>query len=206
MSTGLWLFSCQFCGWHVLRGGSAGEPTRDRTWAAGPGTTEGPSHGVQFYASHAALVRSLANYLASGWAADGVGIIIATAQHREMLATVLTAWGLNPAAADGRLIQLDAAAALRLFMRDDVPDDGLFQQTIGALVREHAHGAPLRAFGEMVDLLWAEGNSTGALLLEQLWEGLQQDVTFSLLCSYDSAHLDAEARDALSRVHSHVAS
>jgi hypothetical protein len=81
--------------------------------------------------------------------------------------------GLSAALGGGRLVELDAIETLRLFMRDGSSDPVLFQETVGSLVREHAAGAPLRAFGEMVDVLWEASNPVAALELERLWAGLQ---------------------------------
>lgn len=188
-ASGSWLFTCRFCDWHDVRG------LAPAPWA----------HGVHFYARDEDLVAALADYLAEGWAHGGDGIVIATAEHRELLGELLARRGLVPATADGRLVQLDAADTLRLFMRDGSPDPLLFQETVGALVRQHAAGAPLRAFGEMVDLLWAEGNSKGALRLESLWGRLQSQVPFTLLCSYARDHLQADDREVLCGAHDHVA-
>jgi hypothetical protein len=36
----------------------------------------------------------------------------------------------------------------------------------------------------MVDLLWKEGNTEGAIQLEQLWNDLADRYSYSLLCGY----------------------
>ncbi len=144
--------------------------------------------------------------LAAGWAGGGVGVIIATAEHRALLYRPLETWGLSAAASQGRLIQLDARQCLSLLMRGGIPDPVLFDQTVGSLVRQHATEQPLRAYGEMVDVLWAEGNPRAALQLEALWQELQGHVPFRLLCSYTESHLDADGRDAVCRVHDYIAS
>jgi MEDS: MEthanogen/methylotroph, DcmR Sensory domain len=69
-------------------------------------------------------------------------------------------------------------------------------------------GRRIRAFGEMVDLLCADGNADGAIDLEALWNGLAAARDFSLLCGY---HLDvfdrasqASVLPEICRAHSHV--
>jgi len=53
------------------------------------------------------------------------------------------------------------------------------------LIAGVAHeGARVRAFGEMVALLWAQGNHSGAIRLEELWNDLQKSYSFSLFCAY----------------------
>lgn len=67
-----------------------------------------------------------------------------------------------------------------------------------------ARGA-VRAYGEMVALLWDEGNATGALRLEELWDELQRETEFSLLCAYPEDALGGEADCArVHAAHTHV--
>ena len=42
----------------------------------------------------------------------------------------------------------------------------------------------VRAFGEMVDLLWKDGNADAAIRLEELWNELATKYQYSLLCGY----------------------
>ena len=158
---------------------------------------------MQLYRQDAELVRSLANYLSEGWAAGGSAVVIATPAHRAALHEELAVRRLTAARRNGRLVELDAVATLRLFMRNDSPDPILFQETVGSLVRKHAAAGPLYAFGEMVDVLWADGRAVAALELEQLWTGLQDDVPFSLLCAYAADTLDDAGRHVVRSAHSH---
>jgi hypothetical protein len=106
------------------------------------------------------------------------------------------------AAAQGRLMMLDAAATLSRFMNNDSPYPAAFDAVVGRLVRAmSARGRPVRAYGEMVALLWNAGNVAGAMDLERLWNDLGEQVPFSLFCSYPS-HLvaDAHAADSFAEV------
>jgi anti-sigma regulatory factor (Ser/Thr protein kinase) len=47
----------------------------------------------------------------------------------------------------------------------------------------------VRAFGEMVALLWAAGDVAGAIELEALWNDLAEVREFSLLCAYSMSAL-----------------
>lgn len=70
-------------------------------------------------------------------------------------------------------------------MVEDIPDPVLFDATIGAIVERAARGGrTVRAFGEMVSLLWADGNVTGALALETLWNDMALKRDFFLMCAY----------------------
>ncbi len=57
---------------------------------------------------------------------------------------------------------------------------------IGGLIERTVTGEkPIRIFGELVALLWQQGNHTAALHLETLWNELCPGVhPFSLLCAY----------------------
>jgi len=60
-----------------------------------------------------------------------------------------------------------------------------------ALVRAEAE-LGVRAYGEMVALLWDEGNVTAAIELEALWNELAQQLPFSLLCAYANDPPDSD--------------
>jgi anti-sigma regulatory factor (Ser/Thr protein kinase) len=49
--------------------------------------------------------------------------------------------------------------------------------------------SPVRAFGEMVALLWGAGNVKAAMALESLWNDLAASRQFSLLCAYPTSAL-----------------
>jgi Zn ribbon nucleic-acid-binding protein len=221
---GSWLISCSSCGWSDLR--TPGGERRGTVPAQHPGTGTGASdrtpvpaadpsagrafgsggqwsHGVYLYATDDALLTVLEEYLLTGWSQGAVGLVIATPEHRAALRARLTEHGRDGCHGDGQLVELDAATTLDQFMRDGVPDAGRFHRTVGSLVRDHAADRPLRGFGEMVDVLWAAGNAVGALELERLWTGLQQQVPFTLLCAYATAHVDPEDRGLVTDAHEH---
>jgi signal transduction histidine kinase/ActR/RegA family two-component response regulator len=81
---------------------------------------------------------------------------------------------------------LDAAETLAKFMVDDAPEPGRFVETMESIIaRAAGDGQRLRVFGEMVALLWAEGNHDGAIRLEELWNNLLNGIhSFSLFCAY----------------------
>jgi anti-sigma regulatory factor (Ser/Thr protein kinase) len=70
-----------------------------------------------------------------------------------------------------------------------------------------ATGRAVRAYGEMVALLWDAGNVLAALELERLWNALRHEVPFSLLCTYPSASVSGPGHvEALQEIcHLHTA-
>jgi signal transduction histidine kinase/CheY-like chemotaxis protein len=147
-------------------------------------------HAVQFYEHESYLLDSVTDYIGSALASSSAGILIATPPHRDGVAQRLSARGLDVvgAGAQGRYVALDARDTLSRFMVDGWPDPARFDDTIGTLIAKTNERAPrIHAFGEMVTLLWAEGNVEAAIRLEELWNELATRMPFSLLCAYPIA-------------------
>lgn len=144
-------------------------------------------HLVKIYQDDQALLDSLEGFTVGGLAAGDAVIIIATPAHRESLQGRLENQGFNMAAAvaTDQYIVLDADETLAKFMRNDWPDEELFHNLVEKLlIRAQAGGRRVRAFGEMVAILWAKGNNGATVRLEHLWGRLCHGKTFSLFCAY----------------------
>ena len=145
-------------------------------------------HSVQFYAEDSFLLDGLSRSIGSSLGAGDAGIVIATKAHRDGLAERLTTSGfdLSRAIDQGRYVALDAAETLSKLMLNGSPDALLFRNVVGALIDRVSGLAKTRvtAFGEMVALLWADGQPEAALRLEQLWNELAQTHIFYLHCAY----------------------
>ena len=168
-------------------------------------------HFVQFYHYDHGLIGHLEEFIAPGLRRGDSCIVIATQNHLLLLEQSLTAAGLNLPSAKrcGQYVALDAEAALARFMVKGQPDRERFWASIGSLVSFYAgRGRPIRAFGEMVALLWKTGNLQGALKLEGFWNELAKKHSFTLFCAYPQNHFDMDihrpAIDEISRLHSHV--
>ena len=66
----------------------------------------------------------------------------------------------------------------------------------------------VRAYGEMVDMLWQQGKRDAAIRLEEYWNDLGKLQTFSLFCAYPMDPLDSKAYDGplqcVCKAHSHL--
>lgn len=149
------------------------------------------SHVVQFYETDDFLVEAIASFVREGLEARQPAVLIVTAAHGAAVIAALRARGLNPAQAieQGMLLVQDAEETLELFMVHGRPDREKFANSVGnVLVAAAGRGAgnPVRAFGEMVDVLWRTGRRDAALELEELWNDFQSlgACDFSLLCAY----------------------
>jgi anti-sigma regulatory factor (Ser/Thr protein kinase) len=103
---------------------------------------------------------------------------------------------------EGRLVMADAKTVLGGFMAGDLPQPPAFHRAVRPLLGvAGAGGRRVRAFGEMVSLLWDDGNVLGAVELERLWNGLLERLDFDLLCAYPLAIREApESLSALTDV------
>jgi anti-sigma regulatory factor (Ser/Thr protein kinase) len=165
-----------------------------------PQAVDAGEHVVGFYGCDADLAGRVGAYLRCGLAAGAVGIVIASERHRELLDARLGDGGVE--FADGSLVWLDAAETLAGITRAGRVDREAFFACVGAVVRAAAgSGRPVRAYGEMVALLWEAGDVGAAIELEALWNELAAHVWFSLYCAYPSDVVAApEHAHALERV------
>ena len=149
------------------------------------------AHTTQFYSEDAFLIEGLAKFIGGAVSAGDAAIIIATPRHSEALQRHLQDAGVEIGGAidQGRVCLLDADKTLVRFMSGGRPQREPFLKLMGSTidrVRSAAGGDECRvaAFGEMVALLWAEGNAEAALELEQLWNELAKTHRFNLRCAY----------------------
>jgi MEDS: MEthanogen/methylotroph, DcmR Sensory domain/Histidine kinase-like ATPase domain len=164
----------------------------------------GGEHVVQFYDHDGDLARAVGDYLIRGLSAGEAAVVIATEAHRREFEVVLAAAGIDTARArrNGSLVWRDARATLARFMHDGEVDAEAFRRVVGNLLRELAEtGSPIRAYGEMVAVLWEDGDVLAAIELEKLWNALARELHFSLWCAYHAQSLAGEEHaDALHEV------
>ncbi len=116
---------------------------------------------------------------------------------------------LMAAAARGDYVALDAEETLARLVAGGRLDPGCFELVIGGLIGEAAgSGRPVRAYGELVALLWDAGLVAAAVELEELWTVLGRRYPFALWCGYraeqmTAAGLAGEVTDVC-RLHSRV--
>ncbi len=165
--------------------------------------TIGPKdHVVQFYDDRPRLASAVGDHLAEGLRQGEVAVVIASPGHASLFEARLAGLGIDVESAreEGRYVGVDAAAALAEFMADDVPDPAKFDEAIGGLIRAALEQGPVRAFGEMVALLCADGLIPAAMELEALWNDLGVRLPFSLFCAYPSEVVASDDPGRFSRV------
>ena len=143
-------------------------------------------HFVELYEDESALVRSIRTFVADGLDLGEPAVLIAQPSRRDAFEFLVQAsFPLRDARENGRLIMLDAEETLGLFMDDDQPNATRFERSMNEIVEAVGEpGGSIRAFGEMVAVLWARGNVAGALALEDLWNDFIAKNPLRLFCAY----------------------
>jgi hypothetical protein len=160
-------------------------------------------HCVQIYEDDETFLDALEGFAAGGIRQGEAIILIATPQHLTSLESRLTRNGfdLQSAIKRDQFIALDARGSLERFMIDGWPNDELFSQFVNELlVRAKANHRRVRAFGEMVALMWADGHCGATVRLEHLWSRLCTQESFSLFCAYPKTGFTESAPDAIRAV------
>lgn len=148
-------------------------------------------HLLHLYDDDVVFLDALEGFVAGGILAGEAVIVIARPQHLEALHSRISARGVHvlKAQAEDIYIPLDAEEMLSKFMVKGWPDDELFTQLVHKLVlraqgQSLGHKRKVRAFGEMVAVLWGRGDNAATVRLEYLWHELCLTQKFSLLCAY----------------------
>jgi hypothetical protein len=144
-------------------------------------------HVVHTYQDSAQLAAVAGEYLLTGLQRGEAAIVIARPEHAALLQQKLQRFS-------AQLTVFDAHQTLGRCMSGGMPQWQAFHELVGGVIAQlrlqHAH---VRAYGEMVDILWQEGNTAAALRLEEYWNELGRLQTFSLFCAYALDHLDVRA-------------
>jgi len=155
------------------------------------------SHLVQFYEKDGFLVDSLARWFTDGLRVGDVCVFVGTEAHRIGLEKHLKRSGfdIETTRARGLYVCLDATRALADFMIDEWPNEALFVRRFEGVLATASKQGNVRAFGEMVAVLWQQGNQNAAIRLEEIWNAFMETHALSLCCAYpiNSFGTDADA-------------
>lgn len=160
-------------------------------------------HVVQIYEDDQIFVDLLDGFVSGGIKAGDCVIVIATANHLAALEARLKADGFNvfDLKLRDQYIPLHAEETLSQFMIDNWPDANLFSHLVtGLLQRAKRNKRPVRAFGEMVALLWAKGFNGATIQLEHLWNNFCETESFSLFCAYPKSGFTEDATESMMKI------
>ena len=172
----------------------------------------GQHHAVQFYGNDSTLFETVSGFLAQGLVEGNPAMLIATPAHTKSILDRLKSRliDVERAQRSGSLTVFDAQRTLNLFMVGDMPDERAFEEHIGravrSVLRNHTDRTLIRAYGEMVDVLWKQGRIKATIRLEMLWNTLAHRYGFALLCGYAIGNFDQSpgAFEEVCRQHTHI--
>ena len=120
------------------------------------------------------------------------------------MADRLNSYGVSVSSliANDRYFPLGAETVLSEFMVNDWPDENAFNRIISSLITK-ARGKnrrKIRAFGEMVAILWAQGNFGATVNLEHLWNKFATKEAFCLFCAYPKVGFTEPLSDSIGHI------
>jgi CheY-like chemotaxis protein len=169
-------------------------------------------HAVYFYEDAESLAHTVARFIGAGLIANQSAVLIATPSHRAAILEQLIAMAVEPQKRidQGELVMLDADEVLSRFMVEATPDTRRFEDTMMHTVMDRLAWSgtrTVRAYGEMVDLLWKNDQHAAAISLETLWNQFIASRKCSLLCGYSfEAVGEGTGFKKICSEHSHVVS
>jgi hypothetical protein len=171
----------------------------------------GHFHAVRFYEDDRSLCRIVSGFITEGLALQQPALVIATQPHIDAIVKNLAdaSVDVEQLRKDGELLLIDARQTLATFMVNGQPDPDFFTASATRALEQLARGrsTTIRAYGEMVDVLWKDGMTAAAIKLEMLWNRLANTHDFSLLCGYAMGQFYKDASiDDVCRHHTHVVS
>jgi MEDS: MEthanogen/methylotroph, DcmR Sensory domain len=172
------------------------------------GNPEPYKHLVEFYDSDSILAKKVAQFLADGWRNGEALIMAGTLAHRQTVLAELDEMGID-ARDPNRARFLDADEMLERILIDGWPDWARFDQHLGATLRELQMGyGSVRAFGELVGVLWSRGSVANALRIEEFWCRALAGGNCSLFCAYAidllAREFDERGVHSILQAHTHL--
>ena len=145
-------------------------------------------HPCSFYSEDSVLASTVATFLAPAFAERQALIAIGTPEHLAAIEDRLRSSGhdIDGARASGQYAPMDAEWALEQLTTHGMPTAERFNAVLGPHIKRAAdeYGS-VRAFGEIVSLLWRDGKRQAALRLEELWNEALGYHPLALVCGYN---------------------
>ena len=167
-------------------------------------------HVVQIYDDKEIFLQTLVGFVGNGINSGDCVVVIARSENLKALNQLLSAHAIkvDTLISEDKYIPLDADEMLSQFMVNDWPDEALFTKLVYSLIeRARVKGRQLKAFGEMVAILWEQGHYGATVHLEHLWNKICAEDPFCLFCAYPKSGFTqdpVESIKAICAVHSRV--
>ena len=160
-------------------------------------------HLVQIYEDDSLFLDTLEGFVADGLLSGEGVVVIATHSHLSALHRGLLRRDPKIARAmrGDQYLALDAEAMLSMFMVNGWPDDALFNKFVTDILKRGMKGGRrVRAFGEMVAILWAQGNCGATVRIEHLWHKLCKEQDFMLFCAYPRVGFTRDTQESIQEI------
>jgi hypothetical protein len=160
-------------------------------------------HIVQIYEDDKVFIDVLEGFVVNGFKSGDSVVIIATPEHLKLLNQRLRTKGydLFSLTLQDQYIPLDAELTLSQFMINGWPDENLFYHLLtNLLLRARKRDRQVRAFGEMVAILWAQGFTGATVRLEHLWTHFCESEEFRLFCAYPKSGFTENAVESINQI------
>jgi|SRR6185312_4508256 len=157
-------------------------------------------HLVQFYENDHIFLNTLEGFAGSGMLADESIIVIATSQHIDSLNQRLTDRGFNliDMQESDKYIPINVNDVFSQILVDGWLDEIRFNKYVTDLMNRAKQGnRKVRAFGELVAVLWEQGSCGATVQLEHLWHKLYRELNFTLYCAYPKIGFTQSPTDSI---------
>jgi hypothetical protein len=165
-------------------------------------------HIVQVYETDKIFLETLEGFAGTGILNGENVVIVATDNNIRQLDERLSShrFNLRELRETKRYTTFDAEEVLSRFMTGNWPDEEKFQSVITEIISlvKDTPERKVRAFSEMVTLLWQRGLQVATVYLEGLWEQLCDHQDFTLYCAYPKNYFKSTPRALESICRSHT--
>jgi hypothetical protein len=170
-------------------------------------------HIVQLYQDDAFFGDAIAHFAAEGLARGESIILVATGPHWENVSGRLARKGLevDDLRRRGQITLLDANRTLPTFLDHDMPDAKVFKDLARRTIQKARAGGRyprVRWWGEMVNVLYEDGNGRGSTRLEELFDEVAHEESIAVFCSFSMDKFDRKIYDGplgdVCRTHAHL--
>ena len=160
-------------------------------------------HVIQVYETDEVMIETLAGFVETGLQLGDCCVVVITPPHMAALNDKLKSRGIDvdSVTAEERYMPVDAKETLSKFMVNGQLDEVLFKEAMAPIFdRCRSTQRVVRAGGEMVALLAAQGNWTATIQLERLWEEIHEKKPFSICCLYPKTIVDRGEKTSVEHI------
>jgi len=147
-------------------------------------------HFLQLYEDDEIFLDGLEAYVCAGIAKSESVIIIATTEHLSALEKrLINYYNLNKLIIQKHYMPIDVEVILDKILINSQIDAALFNTEMSNLMKSINRDSnnTIRVFGEIVAVLWGQGNRKAVYELEKLWHEYCKKEKICLYCAYPKA-------------------